>query len=371
MENNNIPDFFETSRDYICLIDKSGKIMDINPGGYQLLGYEKSHILGKNIAEIIPDEFAKKYSDEIEKVISNKKGIFESVLTNNQGKKIPVEIHAYNITYKNNEAVFAMHRDISLRKEIESMLDRSEVKSKKVFNDCPDGILMVNKDGKILDANVAYINSIGYSKDELIKINFFDLIADENRMESAAHIQKIILNGNASFTGSHKAKNGKIWTSQIRASYHDDTNSFILAFMSEKENLEKLIKELNKSKQGIQKVIDDASTGVLLAKPDGSIHYANKEVAKWLGYSIHELVKLNSRDFVFPDEMTQEQRDALRLGVYDGTIKEYAKKMRYKRKNGDLVWGKGYASQYIATTGEKYLIVQYEKLSENEQAIAG
>jgi len=360
----NIPDFFESSRDCIFLFDKNGVVMDINPNGHKKLGYAKNEIVGKNIAQIVPGEFSKAYSEILAKVIQDKKGIFESTLEHKNGEKIPVEIHGYAIAYKDTEAVFAMHHDIRLRKEIKNMLNTNKNFYNQVFAACPDGVLILSKDGKILDVNEAYLNRSGYTREDLANTNFFDLVTEEHRLENAAHMQKVIVDGSSSFDGSHKIKDGQVWSTRISVGYDEVRNRFIVAFMDNKKSLEQLIEDLSQTRKDIQKYINSINAGVILGKPDGTINFVNSEFAKMLDYTLNELLSLSTRDIIYPEDFRQKKQD----DVYDGKIKEVWYKGRVIRKNGELLWIEGSGSLFIDSSGEKFLIGQYEKASESNLA---
>ncbi|MDH4200784.1 MAG: PAS domain S-box protein [Spirochaetia bacterium] len=361
-ESDKIPGFFESSRDCIFLYDKNGIIKDINPNGYQQLGYAKNEIVGKNIAQIVQPEVSHEYSAVISKVVEEKKAVFESILENKDGGKMPVEIHAYLLTLDDNDVIFAMHRDISLRKQIENVLGNCDQKYNALFQSCPDGILQMAPDGKILDANVAYIKTSQYTREELKAMNFADLVADENKAQSATQIQAAIAQGNAEFDGSLKIKTGKTWPAHITASYHNSGNGFLFTFMNNQTEHEKLKAQLQESKQTIQKFIDEASMGIVLGKPDGTINYVNKKFANWLGYSVSELVKLNLKDFTYSNETSQKDR----ISIYENKVKEISKKGHGICKNGEQIYLNATASLYQTSFGEKYILVQSEKINENQ-----
>ncbi|MDH4263689.1 MAG: PAS domain-containing protein [Spirochaetia bacterium] len=367
MDNQNtpqIPDFFETSRDCIFLLDNKGFVLDLNPRGIEKLGYSKAEIIGKNVANVVPKDFLQTYSENINKVFTDKKVTFESTLEHKTGEKIPVEIHGYSISYQNTNAIFVMHQDIRLRKEIENMLKSSRSKYDAVFCACPDGVLIVGKDGKILDVNEAYLNRSDYTREDLSKLNFFEMISDEHRIENAANLQKVIQKGKGTFEGSHKMKNGQIWSTKISATYDEPNNRFIIAFMDNKKGLDQLIEDLNNSKKDIQKFIDSVDMAVILGKPDGTINFVNKRFAKILDYSVEELLKLTTRQIAHPDDYRPDRQQA----VYEEKIKEVATKFRLFKKTGETVWIVGTGSLYMDQSGEKYLIGQWDTLSKEELA---
>lgn len=67
-------------------------------------------------------------------------------------------------------------RDITERKHIENALKESEERYRKLFENSRDGFVVVDKAGRFLDANSAYCEMVGYTVDELRRMeNFFEI----------------------------------------------------------------------------------------------------------------------------------------------------------------------------------------------------
>ena len=65
--------------------------------------------------------------------------------------------------------------DITERKKIEKKLKESEKKFRKIFEDSPFSIVLVNLRGKIIDCNPATLKYSGYEKEDLVGKDFRDL----------------------------------------------------------------------------------------------------------------------------------------------------------------------------------------------------
>lgn len=65
----------------------------------------------------------------------------------------------------------------------EAMCKASDQKYASLFNQSADGIYLHDMDGDIVDANKSAVNQSGFSRDELLQMNVFDLHPDIHNRE--------------------------------------------------------------------------------------------------------------------------------------------------------------------------------------------
>ena len=69
-------------------------------------------------------------------------------------------------------------RDISQRAEAETAMRVSEGRYRTLFEYAPDGILIADREGYYLDANVSICRMLGYARDELIGLHASRIVAE-------------------------------------------------------------------------------------------------------------------------------------------------------------------------------------------------
>jgi PAS domain S-box-containing protein len=80
---------------------------------------------------------------------------------------------------------------ISSQRSFEKHIE-SEKRLKSLFNNSHDGIVMLNKDGIIVDFNSAYSNMLGYRREELLNVDFYKITPEKWReWERQAVIEKL------------------------------------------------------------------------------------------------------------------------------------------------------------------------------------
>ncbi|MEI8187269.1 MAG: HD domain-containing phosphohydrolase [Chlorobiaceae bacterium] len=162
---------FESAQDGILILDfKSGKIDDANPYMVNLLGFALNEIIGKELWEtgfIIDKELAKKAYQELQ---SKNYICYEDLpLRHKQGQVISVAFMSNVYDVGPEKVIQCNIRDLSDKKFLTQALSTSELRYRKLFECAQNGILILDfKSGKIVAANPFVINLLGFSAEELL-----------------------------------------------------------------------------------------------------------------------------------------------------------------------------------------------------------
>ncbi|SFM26269.1 PAS domain-containing protein [Methanolobus profundi] len=164
----------EKSSDAVIWINKSGKIDYVNKAACDLIGYSEDEFLSMMIFEtnptITPEDWEKHWTNiENEKVIDT-----ETFVPTRSGKMCPVEITISYMNYEGKEYDCAIIRDLTERKKYERTLEQ-EVKGRRNLMDrSKDGIVSLDMDGKVFEANPAYARMLGYTMEEIKDLYVWD-----------------------------------------------------------------------------------------------------------------------------------------------------------------------------------------------------
>ena len=93
----------------------------------------------------------------------------------------------------------------------ENALGRSEaeIRYSAVFDQSPDGILIIDEEGRILDFNKAAHSDLGYTREEFSKFSISDIDPVETPEEIRAHVRRTITEKKAEFEVTHRTKSGE------------------------------------------------------------------------------------------------------------------------------------------------------------------
>ncbi len=100
-----------------------------------------------------------------------------------------------------------LRNEISDRRRIEIKLRETQNTFKVLFNEAPDPIFIINMEDKILDANIAACQMLGYTPDEYKQMSVHELQAPEVRTTQSGIIKKELLKGEL-FEGMDIHKDG-------------------------------------------------------------------------------------------------------------------------------------------------------------------
>lgn len=169
---------FEYAPDAYYLCDTSGTFIDGNKNAEEMVGYEKSELIGKSFLKLKllpPSQIPKAAALLYKNVTGHATGPDEFILIRKDRKRIPVEIRTVPIEINGQNLVLGIARDISERLKMEEKLRKSEEKYRLIFQLSPEAILTLDKKGNIQDINERPFDWIGYKSEEIIGKNILKL----------------------------------------------------------------------------------------------------------------------------------------------------------------------------------------------------
>ena len=166
---------FEGASQGVVLHDEQ-QLLEVNPAAVRILGRRFPHeLLGKHPGSFSPPlqpngenslEMARKYIDEC---ITRGSARFDWLACDPNGKEISLEVCLTRIEWSGRHVIQAFITDITERKRAQAALAESEARFSVAFQASPTfiGILRMT-DGAYVLANDAFVNWLGYSREEVI-----------------------------------------------------------------------------------------------------------------------------------------------------------------------------------------------------------
>jgi len=171
---------FEGALDAIFIEDLNGNIVDVNTSACKLLGYSKDELLAMNVVDIVPEDIRKRMPEIINEELE-KGGIrVESFNIHKGGKAIPVEVSTTLVEIGGKKRIIAIVRDITERKKMEQALKESEEKLRTLAESSASAIFII-QDDIFKYVNPAMEKMLGYSKDELSKMKFWQVVHPDDK----------------------------------------------------------------------------------------------------------------------------------------------------------------------------------------------
>jgi len=185
--NNFLDSVVENIPNMIFIKDvKTLRYLRFNKAGESLLGIPKEDILGKSDYDFFTKEIADVFTEKDNEVITLGKRIDvleESVPTKHQGIRI---LHVKKVPIYNDkgdpEYLLGVAEDITERKKADHTLKVSEEKYRTMLNASPDGIFLIDFNGRITDVSEIGVELFGFeNKEELLGKHFMGFVPSEGK----------------------------------------------------------------------------------------------------------------------------------------------------------------------------------------------
>jgi diguanylate cyclase (GGDEF)-like protein/PAS domain S-box-containing protein len=157
----------EGSDDAIISKTTDGLVTSWNAGAQKIFGFSAHEMLGKPLLVLFPQERIAEENYLLQQVLSgNKVSHFETERLHKSGKRINVSVTLSPIRDSRGVVIGAskIARDITLQKAAEIQLRLTS----QVFTSTSEGILITDREGRIVDANTAFSRITGYGRDEVL-----------------------------------------------------------------------------------------------------------------------------------------------------------------------------------------------------------
>jgi len=322
----------------VIVTDVNGNIDYWNQRAEDLYGWDSEEVIGKNIMDVTPSLHSKERAEEImnklkkgetwkgEFYVKDKKGNeFPAIVSDkpimdedgNIKNVVGITTDISELKEKENE----LKKQIEKRKELEKKLRESKDRYQSLFHNSPDGILLIDKEGDIVEFNDRAYEQLNYSKEEFSNINISDIEADESKEEIHEHIENIRSEGFDSFETLHETKDGIIKNTKVIAQILDiGGKEYIHTIFRDITERKETYKRLKTSKRFLQKSIDSIPANICILDKEGEIikvnkrwkEFADSEELGWSNYCIgHNYLQISKQS----EGMASEGSDIVYKGI--------------------------------------------------------
>ncbi|MGB3224150.1 MAG: PAS domain S-box protein, partial [Desulforhopalus sp.] len=177
---------FEGASDAIIII-KDGFFVDCNKKTLEIFQCTREEIIGKSLVDISPRQQpdGQSSAEKVQQLLllagQGKNLHFEWVISRPVGSTFFTEMSLRVIELSGECFMQAIVRDITERKESEKFLRESEFRFRSFFNTNPEGILLLDFQGRILDVNKAFLRKSGYTLSECRMASFKKFVPENDQ----------------------------------------------------------------------------------------------------------------------------------------------------------------------------------------------
>ncbi len=285
----------EQIHDSLMQVNNDDIVLFANKQFFELTGYSMDELLGQKASQILLDP--ENGAIIAEKNALRQKGVsdqYELEIRKKSGERIWVRVSGSPV-YDNHGNVVGsvgLHTDITERKRSEQALRESEKKFRSLFENVFDGVYQSTPDGKLLAANPALVQMLGYNSEEEMKkldIATETYLDPEQRKEFSALLERQGQLRNAELT--LKRKDGTVIKVLENArAVRDETGSIryyegTLTEVTEQKAAEEALRQ---SELKYRSLIEQSNDAIYLLV-GGKFEVVNKQFAEFFGVTADEV----------------------------------------------------------------------------------
>src|SRR5258708_2785064 len=243
--------------DPVFVSDLEGKILSANDAVYELLGFRTDQVLEQSLSRFISPEETREFTAALREVIEG--GVMRNARLNPRSASeevIPTSLNASALRDGDGRVIGA----IGILRDMRE-LDKALAYSDSLIKNAPDPVFVSDLEGKILQANDAVYELLGFRPDEVLEQSLSRFISPEETREFLAALREVIERGvtrNARL--NPRSASGEVIPTTLNASALRDTDGRVIGaigILRDMRAYEKVVRDLQESKAELQEKILD------------------------------------------------------------------------------------------------------------------
>lgn len=185
----------ENLSDLLGILNPQGRILYASPSHQELLGIDPAAYVGHFLWSHIHKGDRKHVLQVFREMIRTQQARrVECRYLRSDGQALYVEARGTPVVNDAGEVtnVVVVARDISDKKSLESRLSNQRERYRSLFNNHPDAVVAVDRQGQITACNPACETLFGYAEDELLGKLFLPFISADYRAQLESHFQQVM-----------------------------------------------------------------------------------------------------------------------------------------------------------------------------------
>jgi PAS domain S-box-containing protein len=319
----------ENAPDPMFVSDLDGKITVANDAVSQLLGFRTDEVVEQSVSRFISAEETRQFTAALKEVVE--KGVIRNVYLNPRtatGEVILTSLNASALRDSEGSVIGA----IGILRDMRE-LDKARAYAESLIKNAPDPVFVSDLEGKIIEANDAVFELLGFRPDELMEQSLSRIISPEETREFLAALREVVereedadgstKHGTAARAGvsrnvvlNPRAASGEIIPTTLNASALRDPDGRVIGAIGILRDM----REIDKARAFAMSLIENAPDPVFVSDLEGKITLANDAVSQLLGFRTDEVVEQSVSRFISPEE-TRQFTAALREVVERGVTR--------------------------------------------------
>lgn len=330
--------------DSALIVDSLGVITFANAHTENMFRYSRDELVGQPLDILIPDRYKGVHRGHVGSFRNTpharplNSGI-ELIGRRKDGSEFPADIMLSPMRSDGEVSVLAMIRDVTISRQTEKALRDSEEMFRGIFESSPVAMTNVTPDGRILKANLAATELLGYTAEELQDKHFNDFTYPDDR-EIGMKVMDDLQSGKSEivqFEKRYLRKDGRVTRVHLTISaIRNEDKSLRHAITIAQDITEKW-----RSEERYRMLVDGARDAIYSVSSSGILLSVNPAFENITGWRPDEWLGKSFTDLVHPDDL--RSAGMLLKSAVNGELAD-VKQFRIARKSG------GYVMVEVSTT---------------------
>ncbi|MEI6753713.1 MAG: PAS domain S-box protein [Paludibacter sp.] len=362
----------QTAMDGYWMVDKKGKILEVNDSYCQMIGYSNEELLKMWVADIEYIESQEDVEAHIQYVIINGSGRFETC--HQRKDKTIVNLDVSIQQQLGTENIIAFFRDITERKLIENQLRSSEERYRMIAENTTDVIWKLNLVGKYTFVSPSIFSLRGYTAEEVMNQTMDEMICPD----SLPLIQQLFENSLKEYYEHNITESGfliieqpckegtTVWTESTVKLVLDE-NGEPQGYVGVSRNISerrKAEQEVQKISKHFQTIIEKSPDGFVLLNESGKFKYASPTALRMFGYKFDELIHTDPVSLTHPDDVSMVLGHLTKL--FENPTHIPVIEYRFKHSDGSWSWIESTFSNLLTDPNIESILINYRDISDRK-----
>jgi PAS domain S-box-containing protein len=314
-------------------------IREANNATFRLLGFERDELIGQPVSfiNVVPDD-SSVVNIRQQNVLSGTGAVFEARHRCKDGTIRDFECSATEMHVDSKIFGMTVERDITRRKQAELALQESEEKYRALIETTETGFLILDSQGRVLDANREYVRLSGHGElREILGRSVVEWTAEHSKQKNAEAVALCVKDGMIrNLVIEYVNKSGKTIPVEINATVNAEGGKMrIISLCRDITERKKAERALAESEKSFRSMFELTSEGVSLISPKtGKFIAANPAMCAMFGYTEEEFCTLSGED-ITPPEAKEIMRQSMKDLFNGGNVPDH--EGICQRKGGAIV----------------------------------